>query len=105
MSRYTTVKVWQLTPEQIANYKPGMDLGEPHQIELVRCIDPEWADFDPLKKRKRKGIQLGRRITEDDYRRLREEGLLDSEIADRFNVGLDTLHRYKMLWRKERIAR
>jgi len=105
MSRYTTVKVWQLTPEQIADYKPGMDLGEPHRIEFVRCVDPEWADFDPLKKRKLKRIQLGRRITEDDYHRLREEGLLDSEIADRFNIGLDTLYRYKKLWRKERKER
>ena len=99
MSRYTTVKVWQLTPEQIANYKPGMDLGEPDRIEKVKLVT--FPDFDLLPEQKNgrgRGIRIKGRMTSRDYEMQRRRGLNDVQIADLYGIKLDTLQFYKGTW-------
>lgn len=95
MSRYTTVKVWQLTPEQIANYKPGMDLGEPDRIERVKIV----TEFEPVRRKgKGRGIHIKGRMTSRDYEMQRNRGLNDVQIADLYGIKLDTLQFYKGTW-------
>jgi hypothetical protein len=36
MSINGPIKIWRKTPEELANYKPGQDLGEPDEI-----VEPE----------------------------------------------------------------
>lgn len=112
MNVHGKVKVWHLTPEQMANYHPGMDLGEPHEI-----IDP--IPFEPIpylisnpdkfyrdqKQRVKRGVETrfkGRPlITPELYEIERDAGLSNSEIAERYEIQLKTLKQYVSKWRKE----
>ena len=107
MSIHSDVKVWVLTPEQMAAYKTGMDLGPPHRIEKAKYM--QISTFIPIssgeehRERVRRGHKnrtRGRKaITEQQYKELRRNGLADHEIADKFGIKPRTLQAYKSVWR------
>ena len=53
---HSAIKVWTLSPDQLANYNTGMDLGRPERIEQPQPIRlPEhYYDVGPRKAGKRK---------------------------------------------------
>ncbi|GIQ63595.1 hypothetical protein PACILC2_21630 [Paenibacillus cisolokensis] len=96
-------KIWRLTPEQIADYKPGMDLGEPHEVKDVPVI-VYISDLDEAKRRAARGNQTKAKrkslLTARLYDSLRRDGYSDQEIAKQYGIKHKTLTAYKSLWRK-----
>jgi len=108
MSIHSDVKVWVLTPEQMAAYKPGMDLGEPHRIEKARGII-SLVNSEKHRRRIANGVKTrtkGRTlINEHLYNKDRSAGMSDQEIAEKYKIKLSTLRHYQSLWHKKESIR
>ena len=61
MSLHGEIRCWRLTPEQIAAYKPGMDLGPPHWTEEPKTFR-EITPFNGRVTAKRKGAPARQRV-------------------------------------------
>ncbi|WP_042165552.1 hypothetical protein [Paenibacillus gorillae] len=103
--RGSKIKVWQLTPEQVANYVPGMDLGRPDRFEepppsTLKIMD---EDGDERRRRAVRNRLNGKIVlTEELYKRHRGQFMTDREIAERYEITPKTLTGYKSVWRKKR---
>lgn len=103
-------KIWHLSPDQIAAYTYAQDLGEPHE---VKDIPAQWSwaedDHDTMLLRIKRGhaTRMGGRtaLRAAVYYDLRDEGLSDQEIAERYGIKLSTLRQYKTDWRREEMLR
>lgn len=101
-------KIWHISSDELATYTPGMELGEPHE---VKDIPARWTwsddDRDTMLLRIKRGheTRLGGRpaLRAEIYRDLRDEGLSDQEIAERYDIKLSTLRQYKTDWRREEL--
>jgi len=106
MNIHGDVKVWVLTPEQMAAYKPGMDLGTPHRIEEARRIMISPINREKHRRRIANGVKTrtkGRTlINEHLYKKDRAAGMSDQEIAEKYKIKLSTLRHYQSLWRKQK---
>ncbi|XID91056.1 hypothetical protein ACF3MZ_21390 [Paenibacillaceae bacterium WGS1546] len=75
------IKVWRKTPEQLAAYTPGMDLGEPDDIILPK---------PPTATTKRHNGYYGKnpdeKISKAEYLALRKQGLTQKAIAAAYDM-------------------
>lgn len=94
------IKVWQLTPEQVANYRPGMYLGKPHRTEQPETLVKPGDRNPPIpRKREQKGRPPRKEvITKYQYRRMRAKGFYDVAIAAAFDISPSTLRNRKREW-------
>ena len=102
------VKVWHLTPEQMAAYKYGMDLGEPDEIreptQLITAPTGQNAVSYVTRKRERVARSIKSRlkgkpiITPAEYKRMRESGQSRKEIAKAYGIKYETLLQYVNKW-------
>jgi len=96
------VKVWRLSPEQIAGYVPGMQLGRPDQIiPYVR----EKKGVDEVTKARvakaiKKRMENSAAITVEKYKELSAKGMMDKDIAFKYSIKPGTLANYKRSWRR-----
>ena len=103
-------KIWRLSSDQIASYTYAQDLGEPHE---VKDIPAKWFwsddDRDTMLSRIQRGraTRMGGRtaLRATVYYDLRDEGLSDQEIAERYDIKLSTLRQYKSDWRRRELLR
>lgn len=100
------VSIWQLTPEQVENYVPRMDLGKPNKIVAaseIKISDPEQQEVE-LKARQRRSIKSRIKertiLTPELYDAEASLGLSDKKIAEMYDIQQSTLNHYKSLWRK-----
>ena len=98
------MKIWRLSPAQLAAYTPGADLGEPHEIKDVPVV--VWpSDTATHRERAMRAHQTrlaGRElISAELYSERRAAGWSDQEIAELYGIKLSTLRGYKAKWRRE----
>lgn len=103
------VEVWHLTPEQMAAYQPGMDLGEPDEIReptnlIVTPMGQNAVDYAKGKTERAVRAMLSRRqgkplITPAEYRRMRDSGQSRKEIAEAYGIQYQTLLQYISMWK------
>jgi hypothetical protein len=62
MSLHGAIKVWTLTPEQMANYQTGMDLGKPDRIEHPQPVRIMEHQYDVGPRREGKGKKRGSKV-------------------------------------------
>ncbi|RJE88601.1 hypothetical protein D3P07_11440 [Paenibacillus sp. 1011MAR3C5] len=99
------MKVWRLTPDQVAAYKLGQDLGDPHEIKMVKtAIERSREDAEKLRARQQRSIKRrmeGKvQLTKPLYDIEVAAGLDDAEIAEKYGLQRSTMYHYKSLWRK-----
>jgi len=100
------MKIWRLSPTQLAAYTPGADLGEPHEIKDVPVVVwPCEIDMATQRERAMRAHQTrasGRElISAELYDERRAAGYSDLEIAELYGIKLSTLRGYKSRWRRE----
>lgn len=100
------MKIWRLSPAQLASYTPGADLGEPHEIvDVPVVVWPSELETLAVKARTMRGHKTrkgGREIiTAELYEERRAAGWTDQEIAELYGIKLSTLRGYKAKWRRE----
>jgi hypothetical protein len=105
------VSEFHLTPEQVANYKPGMDLGEPDRVYIPESNvqkgskDPVIVSASSQRVRQmRRAMDSSARknrrfkLTKEEYLQLRLTGLSRDAVAEKSNVDISTLKRYLAGW-------
>ncbi|SFB62704.1 hypothetical protein SAMN05216312_12244 [Cohnella sp. OV330] len=105
------IKVYQLTPEQVANYVPGMNLGNPVRIDkpksMVRIHEGPYANRPKPKSESQpdkpglgslRGRPQQNKLTKAMYLRMRVEGMNRVQIAERQGVAYSTLCGYVRKW-------
>lgn len=94
------MKIWRLSPAQLAAYKPGADLGEPREIKDVPVV--VWPSEMETASRLRHDRPTDRQlISAELYDERRAAGWSDQEIADFYGIKPSTLRGYKSRWRRE----
>lgn len=99
------MKIWRLTPEQIANYTWGMDLGPPHEIWTVKT-DRERSreEAQAIRERQQRSIERRMRgkvrLTQELYSKEVAAGLSKAQIAEKYGLKVHTVDHYRHLWRK-----
>lgn len=99
------MKVWRLTPDQVADYKPGQDLGEPHEIKFVksdleRSREAAKAHQERQRRSSERRMQGMIRLTKPIYEKEVAAGLNDAQIAEKYGIQRSTMYHYKSLFRK-----
>jgi len=97
------MKIWRLSPAQLAAYTPGADLGEPHEIRDVPVVVwPSDPDMAAHRERAHQTRASGRElISAELYDERRAAGYSDLEIAELYGIRPSTLRGYKSRWRRE----
>lgn len=104
------MKVWRLTPDQAAAYKPGQDLGEPNEIKMVNTdLERSREEAEAIRQRQQRSIKRrmeGKvQLTKPLYDIEVASGLDDAEIAEKYGLQRSTMYHYKSLWRKAKKVR
>lgn len=105
------IKVYQLTPEQVANYVAGMDLGTPVRIDkpqsMVRIDEGPYVNRPKPKSEVHanspglgslRGRPQQNKLTKAVYLQMRVEGMNRAQIAERQGVAYSTLCGYVRKW-------
>ncbi|WP_391574519.1 hypothetical protein [Cohnella sp.] len=99
------IKEWRMTPDQIAAYVPGMDLGKPDKI-----VSPETlktgGKIHPVKVAPDKSVDRFssfRKLTigKEEYLKLIDSGVTQAEIAAKYNVTVKHLQDKVREWRRK----
>jgi len=94
------MKIWRLSPAQLAAYTPGADLGEPHEVKDVPVV--VWpAELETASRIRRDRPTSRQLITAELYDERRAAGYSDQEIAELYGIKMSTLRGYKARWRRE----
>ncbi|MHA6481085.1 hypothetical protein ACX1C1_04075 [Paenibacillus sp. strain BS8-2] len=100
------VSIWQLTPEQVENYVPRMDLGKPNKIvaasEIKQAVPKQQEVESKARQRRAIKSRIKERtiLTNELYDAEALLGLSDKQIAEMYGIQQSTLIHYKSLWRK-----
>lgn len=102
------VSIWNLTPEQVKNYVPGMKLGRPDRIVVASKIEQPVAEQtkEEIRSRQQRSIKSRDKgktvLTEELFKAGLDSGMTEREIATKYGIQHSTLTHYKSLWRRKK---
>lgn len=106
MSANSNIKVWKREPG-LADYTPGMDLGEPDEIHeptfFIVPSEPIINTAASAKERAKRGRENRRprkskALTKEAYLQLQADGLTRLQIAEKYDIKHATLKSYLSGW-------
>ncbi|MFC5528420.1 hypothetical protein [Cohnella yongneupensis] len=89
------ISEWKLSPEQLATYHTGKDLGKPDRVyQPEPMVKTPHHQYDPTPNQPKKKNEF----TKEEYLRLREKGLDKRTIAVGLGIGPTTLNKRLKEW-------